>query len=419
VVTATAKTEEFVDFPAIPQQSALLADYQARTLGAIAGTGGGKTSMGYWWLWLRMEAQPGYGWGLCEPTYPMLSKIILNSPDPERPDLITWLKWAGIFQDYKAVDRIVETTLGKIYLGSADNPDSMQGPALKGYWLDEGGMMSLTAYQTALQRVSFYDGQVLITTTPYNRGWLKTDVADQADGQRIHVEKWRSIDNPKFPQHVYEEMRGTMQSHRFSMMYDAEFERPTGMIYSSFNSDKCVIEPFKIPASWSRYVGQDYGPVNTAVIWYARNPVKYKGWSAGTLFGYREYLDGNKSIEQHTKDLNKLSQGEPIQRKVASGLPSERQWRREFSEKGWHLQECRITDVEVGIDKVWNMYRQDKVVYFNTMKRTLNQIEEYRRKLDESQQPTEQIENKEQFHFMDAIRYILASLASSRPIFEA
>jgi len=416
MVTAIKPPE--IDIHLISGQSYLLADYKARTLAAIAGTGGGKTCLGYWWLQTRMEAFPGYGWGVAEPTYQMLEKIILNSPDPERPSLIDWTKQIGIFVDYKAGPRILLTKLGVLYLGSADNPDTMQGPALKGYWLDEGGMMTLIAHQTAIQRISFYDGQEFISTTPYNRGWLKTEIVDKADGVRIHVEQWRSIDNPKFPRHVYDEMKATMQRHRFSMMYDAEFERPMGMIYASFNSDKCVIEPFKIPESWPRYIGMDYGPVHTAVIWYAKNPVKYKNWPSGTMFGYREYLEGNKSIAQHVIDLKRLSKGEEIMRKVASGLPSERQWRREFSEKGWHLQECRITDVEMGIDKVWTMHSQDKLVYFNTMRDILRQKEEYRRKLDESQQPTEVIENKAQFHKMDAERYIIASLASSRPIFE-
>jgi len=368
-----------------------------------------------------MEMFPGYAWGLAEPTYPMLSKIILTSPDPHRPDLVTWLRQQGFNPNYHAVDKIVDTDYGMIYLGSADNPDSMQGAAVKGYWLDEAGMMSLVAYQTAIQRVSLFDGQVIITTTPYNRGWLKTEVNDKADNDYLHVERWTSVDNPAFPKHVFDEMRSgpnAMQPHRFRMMYMAEFERPVGMIYSSFNAEKCVIEPFKIPLSWPRYVGQDYGPVHTAVIWYAKNPVKYKGWPVGTMFGYREYLEGNKSIDQHVKDLQKLSKGEPIQRKVASGLASERQWRREFMTKGWNLQECRITDVEVGIDKVWAMHQQNKLVYFNTMRRTISQKEEYRRKLDDSQEPTEAIENKEQFHHMDAERYIIASLSSSRSVYE-
>lgn len=411
----TAIKQHQIDLYPIYGQSAILADYQARTLGAIAGTGGGKTQLGYWWLYLRMLNEPGYGWGMAEPTYPMLAKIIINSPDPKRPDLFTWLRQMGLNPDYKAVDRIIETSLGKIYLGSADNPDSMQGAAVKGYWLDEAGLMTLIAYQTALQRISLFDGQVLITTTPYNRGWLKTEINDKADNDYIHVEKWSSIENPAFPKHVYEEMRSgpnAMQPHRFRMMYDAEFERPVGLIYASFDSEACVVDPFRIPKTWPVYIGQDYGPVHTAVLWYAKSP-------KGVYYCYREYLEGNKSIGQHVKDLQRLGKSENVVRKVASGLASERQWRREFSEKGWHLNECKVTDVEVGIDKVWALHHQNKIVYFSTLRHTLSQKEEYRRKLDESQQPTNAIENKEQFHFMDAERYIMADLAGLRPIFEA
>lgn len=424
MTTATSPIDALrpeVNIRFFPGQGELLANYISRTLAAIAGTGGGKTLTGYWWLYLRMLRDPGYGWGMAEPTYNMLAKIILNSSDPKRPSLEQWLRMMGLQPHYKAVERIMETTLGKIYLGSADNPDSMQGAAVKGYWLDEGGMMSLVAYQTALQRVSLLDGQVLITTTPYNRGWLKTEVYDKAEQHFIYVKRWRSIDNPYFPKHVYEEMRSgpsAMQKHRFAMMYDAEFERPTGMIYSSFDSEKCVIEPFKIPKTWPRYVGIDYGPVHTAVGWYAGNPTKYQGWPAGTYFGYREYLEGNKSIAQHVIDLNRLGKGEPIQRKVGSPLPAERQWRREYSQKGFHIQECPITSVELGIDRVWALHQQNKLVYFNTMKGTISQKEEYHRKLDGSQQATDVIENKEQFHFMDEERYVMASLAGRRAIFE-
>ena len=369
-----------------------------------------------------MQDNPGYGWLVAEPTFNMLAKIIINSTDPNRPDLITWLRLMGFSPDYHAVDKIIETSYGKVLLASADNPDSMQGAAVKGAWLDEGGMMSLIAHQTALQRVSLMDGQELITTTPYNRGWLKTEIADKADGDYIHVEKWSSIENPAFPKHVYEEMRSgpnAMQSYRFRMMYDAEFERPSGMIYNCFNADKCVIEPFNIPKSWPRYMGIDYGPVHTAVLWYAKSPTKYKGWPEGTYFAYREYLAGNKSIEQHVKDLNRLGRGENIARKTGSGVAAERQWKREYSEKGFYIQECKINDVELGIDRVFALHRTNKIVYFNTMKHTLSQKEDNRRKLDANQQPTNAIEDKADYHFMDAERYLVASGTSRSPIFEA
>jgi hypothetical protein len=405
---ATTATEK-LPFHAIPEQSRLLGDYRARTLAAIAGTGGGKTSMGYWWLWLRMEHDPGYGWGLAEPTYQMLAKIVLNSADPDRPDIMTWLKWAHIYKGYKAVDRIIDTTLGQIYLGSADKPDTLQGPALKGYWLDEGGMMSLEAHQTALQRVSFHDGQELITTTPYNRGWLKTEIADKADNDYIHVEKWRSIDNPAFPKHVYDEMRdgpNALQRHRFRMMYDAEFERPEGLIYSSFDDVKHVIKPFNIPKEWPRFVGMDFGPNNLAVVWFAQTPNdKY--------ILYRELMTGKKSTPQHAKDLLRISEGELIQH-CAGGVGSESQWRRDFTQAGWRVSMPRIKEVEVGIDRVWGMHNSNRILAFNTCKYYLSQKADYHRKLDANQEPTDVIENKEKYHILDAERYIISDVSSNK-----
>tara|TARA_Y100000310_G_scaffold4643_1_gene5552 strand:- start:104 stop:715 length:612 start_codon:yes stop_codon:yes gene_type:complete len=203
------------------------------------------------------------------------------------------------------------------------------------------------------------------------------------------------------------------------MMYDAEFERPSGMIYDSFNPEKCVIPPFQIPQSWPRYVGIDYGPVHTAVLWFAKTPNEYRGWPSGTYFAYREYLAGNKSIAQHVKDLNALGAGEDIVRKSGSAVAAERQWRREYSEAGFYIQECSVNDVEVGIDRVYSLHSRDMLVYFNTLKHTLSQKEDYSRKLDTSQNPTDQIDKKAEYHFMDAERYLVASGTSRRPIFEA
>jgi hypothetical protein len=49
----------------------------------------------------------------------------------------------------------------------------------------------------------------------------------------------------------------------------------------------------------------------------------------------------------------------------------------------------------------------------------LSQKEEYSRKLDASQLPTNQIDKKAEYHFMDAERYLVASGTGRRPIFEA
>jgi hypothetical protein len=193
----------------------------------------------------------------------MLAKIILNSPDPERLDLIRYFEMAGHHPDYKATDKIVKTDFGLIYLASADNPDTMQGAAVRGAWLDEPGMMALSAHETAFQRRSMMAGQELLTTTPYNMGWLKTEIADKA-GDLIHVEKWRSCDRPGFPLAEVENARRLLNPSIFKMRYEASFERPEGLIYSDFERVKHVIS---ITKGWRRVIaGLDWGFVAPGCI---------------------------------------------------------------------------------------------------------------------------------------------------------
>ena len=382
-------------------QAELLTDYVATVLGAIAGTGGGKTSLGAWWLIDRMDLWRGYTWGMAEPTYQMLEKIILHSPDPERPDLITILTNQGFDPVYHAVPRIIETNRGNVYLGSADKPETMQGPALRGYWLDEAGMMSLEAFETALQRVSFYEGQVMLTTTPYNRGWLKTEVWDKQDDDDVKCRRWRSIDNPRFPKASYERMRKRMSKHRHAMMYDASFERPEGIIYGDFDDEYDIIEPFRIPRTWRRYVGMDFGPVNTVALWIAEQP----NVKEPRRVVYREYLRGGLTTKGHAEACLKLSKGERIAR-IVGGAASEEQWRRDLRAGGWFVQKPPIPDVEAGIDSVITLHKTRKYQVFNTCPHYIAQKADYRRKLDENREPTEQIQDKEKYHVMDAERYV-------------
>jgi phage terminase large subunit-like protein len=247
----------------IPGQANLLKDFHSTVLAAIAGTGGGKTSFGLIWLHSRMEAFPGYGWLVAEPTYQMLAKILLNSPDPNRLDIIKYFEQAGHHPDYSAGEKILKTDFGLVYLASADNPDTMQGAAVRGSWLDEGGMMSLQAHEAAFQRRSMMAGQELITTTPYNMGWLKTEIADKA-GDLIHVEKWASADRPGFPLEEVEKARRLLNPSIFKMRYEAAFERPEGLVYTDFDRVKHVVS---VKKDWRRVVaGLDWGFVAPGCI---------------------------------------------------------------------------------------------------------------------------------------------------------
>ena len=385
----------------LPGQAALLTDFKSSVLAAIAGTGGGKTMTGYWWLHSRMEAYPGNTWGMAEPTYNMLAKIILESSDPERPSLIDYFRSVGHHPEYRAVDKILYTDFGKIYLGSADRPDSMQGAAVKGYWLDEAGQMSLLAHETAAQRCSMMGGQELLTTTPYNLGWLLTEIKNRA-GPDIHVETWRSIDRPGYPLESYARAQRTLPPWRFAMLYDAKFDRPAGIIYSTFDEAVCVIDRFPIPAAWLIYVGHDFGPDNPGTLFYAQDP------DTGQFYLWAEYLPGpGVSVHERVESWKKTVTGYNVLKRVG-GSPQEEETRQAYNAHGWVISKPKIGHVEPQIDKVTGMHQLNKIMVFRDMVHYLDEKRSFARELDAENLPTLKIANLEKYHLMSCERYLLS-----------
>mgnify|MGYP001608595178 CR=1 FL=1 len=395
-------TETVKRISPIAGQASLLTDFLSSVLAAVCGTGGGKTMMGYWWLHSRMEAMPGNTWLVAEPTFTMLDKVLINSSDPDRPSLMDYFKIVGHHPKWvNKQSHIMQTDFGKLYLGSADNPDSMQGAAVKGAWLDEAGQMRVGAYDTARQRVSMMQGQVLLTTTPYDLGWLLTDVWD-SKGKGVHVESWRSIDRPGYPRERYEEEKRRLPPWRFAMMYDGRFERPAGLIYSAFNEHVCLIARFPIPPQWPVYVGHDFGTANPAALFTAGDP------ATGQFYHFKEYLPGpGRSTNEHVQQFKKLAEGFNVLRRVG-GSHQEEEIRQGYTAHGWPITEPKVNKVETQIDKVIGMHQLNKVYVFDDMREYLDEKRSFSRELDEESQPTEKIKNEAKFHLMAAERYILS-----------
>jgi hypothetical protein len=367
-------------------------------------TGGGKTVTGYWWLHSRMEAYPGFTWGMAEPTWQMLDKVILNSSDPDRPTLEQYFQKVGHHPSYAKGERIMRTDFGNIYLYTAENPNSMQGAPLRGFWLDEGGQMSLLAHQTALQRISMMQGQELITTTPYNLGWLLTDIVNK-QGQGIAVERWRSIDRPGYPRERYEYMRQQLPAWRFAMLYDAQFEKPAGLIYSMFNESVCVIDRFPINKSWLIYSGHDFGPDNPAALFVAQDP------ATGNFYHFAEYLPGpGVSVHERVEAFKNLTKDYNVIKRVG-GSPAEEETRQAYNAHGWIITAPKIKHIEPQIDKVVGMHQLNKIFAFRDLVNYLDEKRTFSRKLNDMGQPTEDIENESRFHLMACERYLLSEFA--------
>ena len=67
----------------------------------------------------------------------------------------------------------------------------------------------------------------------------------------------------------------TMPRWRFSMLYDGLFSRPADLIYGSFDETRHKIPRIAIPPDWPRFLGLDFGGVNTAGIFFAQERDAY------------------------------------------------------------------------------------------------------------------------------------------------
>jgi len=394
-------------------------DSDKRFVVVLAGTQSGKTSSGPWWLYREIQRRGSGDYLAVTSTYPLLRLKML-------PEFIrifyTTLKlgrwWAAdkIFEladpkTGKCAERSTDPMWGRVIFGSAKNAESLESTTAKAAWLDEVGMDSfrIDAWEAVLRRLSLARGRCLLTSTLYNLGWIKHELYDPTmSGMRSDVDiiQFKSIDNPAFPLDEFYRAKRDLPAWKFKMMYEGEYARPAGMIYDAFDEEACVIPPREIPGDWTLYIGVDFGGVHMAALFIAEDP------ATGDLYYFNEYLMGGKSIKQHAENFRKIVGNRPLL--WVGGARPEEQWRQEFQEAGIPMSAPPINDVEVGIARVYAYHKQNKIFVFNTLKKYLDEKGSYARKLDEHNNPIEDIEDKHSYHMMDAERVIVSAIFNMR-----
>ena len=190
---------------------------------------------------------------------------------------------------------------------------------------------------------------------------------------------------------------------RLMRLYHGLWVSPEGAIYGAFDAEKHRVKAFDIPPLWPRVVGIDPLGAYTAAVWAAFDN------QANMLHVYREYYQPfGVTTAGHARAILSQSKDETIFAWVGGG-PSERQQRVDFAGAGIPLLAPPITDVWSGIDRVNQLLRDHALVIHDSCPQLLSEITDYRRKLKDGE-PTEQIENKEQYHLLDSLRYLVAYL---------
>lgn len=365
----------------------------ARFTFVIAGTQSGKTSFGPYYMLRGIERSGPGDYLAVTSTYDLFKLKML----PETKWVFLAAGWA-----WQASERVLAKGESRVILRSAQSDGGLESATVKGAWLDECGQdeFRLEAWDAVQRRLSLNEGWVLGTTTPYNLGWLKTEVFDRwaAGDTDYRVVQFKSTQNPVFPLAEYERARRTLPAWKFEMFYNGQFTRPAGMIYGDFNADTDVIDDFPIPRAWPRIVGIDFGANNTALVWLAYDQLK-DVWIA-----YREQHGGTKTTAEHAGEALELAKNENV---IAwqGGAKSEVQQRLDWQAAGVDAREPVVFDVEAGIDRVIALIKTRRLKIFRSLRGLLDELGTYSRKLDTQGQPTEEIKDKEKFHRLDALRY--------------
>ncbi len=401
-------------------------DSARRFIFMIAGTQGGKTSFGPFWLYREiMRCGPG-DYLAVTASYDLFKLKML----PEIRYVFETLLGVARFHSGERVlemkdpvtgefwaTRSTDPMWGRIILRSAVAKGGLESSSAKAAWLDECGMdeFSLGVWEAVRRRLSLQRGRALGTTTPYNLGWLKKEMYDPwiRGDEAIDIIQFTSITNPAFPIEEYKDVSKRMPDWKFRMMYGGLFTKPAGMIFEDFidlsrDEGGHRIAPFNMPIWWKRYVGGDPGALNFGLVWLAEDP------DTGFFYLYRARKSGRKPIRVHAEEAMDLAMR--FKENVvlwAIGNRGEKQVRYDWEDAGASPAVAPpFADVEIGIDRIVELLRLQKLFIFDTAEDFLDEIRTYSRKLTSAGDMTEQIKDKSEFHLIDALRYVVAQLTS-------
>jgi hypothetical protein len=336
----------------------------------------------------------------------------------------------GRFTAKNANDRMA----GRIILRSANAEGGLESATAKAAVLDEPGHpdFRLTAWKAIRRRLALNRGRALLTSTLYDLGWLKQQIIDKANQEGmsktitklpngaeieftvnaqagITLVQFDSISNPQFPQEEYEEAKSLTPGDEFTMFYRGRAGKLRTMIYDCY-SDANKVPTFTPPSTWPRFVGIDPLGQQTAAVWVAYDPVQSK------LHVYKEYREPfGITTAGHTANILQMSANEDILG-WAGGGPSENQVRVDWTAAGIPLEASPIVDVWLGINWIYALLKAGDLVIHEDCDYLLDELGSYQRKKNAAGDILQDILNKDKYHMLDALRYIITWLLGPQAV---
>lgn len=192
--------------------------------------------------------------------------------------------------------------ISKIGFKSCDQGrEKFQGTSLDYVWFDEEPPYDI--YLECKMRVLDRCGEIFGTMTPLKGlTWVyNTIYLNDKNDNEIWYEMMEWADNPFLSKNEIESMTKSLPAEEIESRRYGKFMQNGGMVYSEFEENVHVIEPFEVPMEWQDNISIDPGLHNPlSAHFYA---VDYDG----NVYVVAEHYQAQKTVEYHAEKIKEIA----------------------------------------------------------------------------------------------------------------
>ncbi len=341
------------------------------------------------------------------------------APSYKQAKMIAWrmLKTFSTFFNPKFNESELSATFPNgavIELKGADNEDSLRGIGVWGMVIDEFATIynSWSVWHEVLRpTLTDRKGWVLFISTPKGKdAFFELFLKGQRKEDGFISFQYKTTDNPYIDDKEVEEARKTMPDRYFKQEYEASFEDYIGLIWPEFNKSH-IIEPYYLQGAFDRIGAIDPAVTGTTAA------LKAAIDDEGEIIVYQELYEKDRRVSEATETISEEGVYWLID-------PSSKARHREKEGELYSLYDeytdNGITaypaehDVDAGINRVGELFKQHKIKVFNTCKNLIWELERYhwaelKEAITGAQRPKPY---KKDDHLVDCLRYLVMSRPS-------
>lgn len=197
----------------------------------------------------------------------------------------------------------------KIDVGGMDKPEKIMSAEYDLVFADEATELTIDDWEAIGTRLRngmlSWQQQVGACNPGHPTHWIKQR-CDQGQAKMLLS---RHSDNPAYVNAdgtltpvgaaYFEKLNGLTGVRRLRLR-DGLWAAAEGLIFEGFDEAVHLVDPFKIPTEWTRWITVDFGYTNPFVMqWWAEDP-------DGRLFLFREIYRTRRLVEDHAKQAREL-----------------------------------------------------------------------------------------------------------------